>query len=95
MRQTAARLQARQPQLVAIDSTPNTAAPARLHQARLPRLLRRRRVAPFYGSRWLDRAEAWAGGRPEEKPPMPTVMVAGIAFRAIYLARLLRRAGIQ
>jgi predicted nuclease with RNAse H fold len=52
-------------------------------------------VAPFYGSRWLDRAEAWKATGHEQKPPMPTVMVAGIAFRAIYLARLLRRAGLE
>lgn len=51
-------------------------------------------VAPSYGRRdELDGPPAWAAVGHAEKPPMPTVMLAGIAFRAIYLARLLRRAG--
>ena len=50
--------------------------------------------APSYGSRALDRAEAWAEVGHTERPPMPMVMVAGIALRALYLRRLLERAGL-
>jgi predicted nuclease with RNAse H fold len=53
-------------------------------------------AAPSYGARYpLDSAAAWRSVRHVEKAPMPTVMIAGIAFRAIYLARLLRRAGLK
>jgi predicted nuclease with RNAse H fold len=50
--------------------------------------------APVYGSRpQLDGATAWRSVGHNEKGPMATAMLAGIGFRAIYLARLLRRAG--
>jgi predicted nuclease with RNAse H fold len=52
--------------------------------------------APSYGMRpRLDSVAAWKDVEHVEKPPMPTVMIAGIAFRAIYLARLLRRAELD
>jgi predicted nuclease with RNAse H fold len=52
--------------------------------------------APVYGSRSdLDGASAWRSIGHVEKGPMATAMLAGIAFRAIYLARLLRRAGLK
>jgi predicted nuclease with RNAse H fold len=52
--------------------------------------------APVYGSRpQLDAAKAWRSVGHNEKGPMATAMLAGIAFRAIYLARLLRRAGLK
>jgi predicted nuclease with RNAse H fold len=52
-------------------------------------------AAPSYGSRSeLDGATAWRSVGHVEKGPMATAMLAGIAFRAIYLARLLRRAGL-
>jgi predicted nuclease with RNAse H fold len=51
---------------------------------------------PAYGSRSdLDSAAAWRSIGHVEKGPMATAMLAGIAFRAIYLARLLRRAGMK
>jgi|SRR5215211_415359 len=50
---------------------------------------------PSYGSRAVDGAEAWASVRHAEKAPMPTVMVAAIAFRAIYLRRLLSKEGVE
>jgi predicted nuclease with RNAse H fold len=46
-------------------------------------------VAPSYGSREIDGARPWANVGHSHKPPMPMVMIAGIAFRAIYLRRLL------
>jgi predicted nuclease with RNAse H fold len=53
-------------------------------------------AAPAYGSRSnLDSAMAWRSTGHVEKGPMATAMLAGIAFRAIYLARLLRRAGLK
>jgi predicted nuclease with RNAse H fold len=53
-------------------------------------------AAPAYGSRsGLDGATAWRSIGHVEKGPMATAMLAGIAFRAIYLARLLRRAGLK
>jgi predicted nuclease with RNAse H fold len=52
-------------------------------------------AAPAYGSRSeLDGAAVWRSIGHFEKGPMATAMLAGIAFRAIYLARLLRRAGL-
>jgi predicted nuclease with RNAse H fold len=53
-------------------------------------------TAPAYGSRSaLDSGAAWRAVDHVEKGPMATAMLAGIAFRAIYLARLLRRAGFE
>jgi len=49
---------------------------------------------PSYTTRMLERKERWSD-RPTTRPPMPTVMVAGIAFRAIFLRRLLEREGIR
>ena len=43
-----------------------------------------------YGSREVDGKSAWAKIGHVEKPPMPTVMLAAIAFRAIHLRRLLQ-----
>jgi predicted nuclease with RNAse H fold len=51
-------------------------------------------VSPATGSRRADRAEAWAAAGHPEKPPMATAMIAGIAFRAIHLARRFAVAGI-
>jgi predicted nuclease with RNAse H fold len=42
-----------------------------------------------YTQRAADRADHWTEIGHVEKPPMPTVMLAGVAFRAIYLNRLL------
>jgi predicted nuclease with RNAse H fold len=51
---------------------------------------------PSYGARAeVESAAAWAEVEHSEKGPMPTVMVAGIAFRAIYLSRLLGREGLR
>jgi predicted nuclease with RNAse H fold len=53
-------------------------------------------VAPSYGSRPdLDSATAWKSVDHVEKAPIATSMLGGIAFRAIYLARLFRRAGLK
>jgi predicted nuclease with RNAse H fold len=48
---------------------------------------------PSYTTRMLERKERWEA--PTARPPMPMVMVAGIAFRAIFLRRLLEREGIR
>lgn len=50
---------------------------------------------PSYGRRAIDGPDAWAAIGHTEKAPMPTVMLAGIAFRAIYLRRLLKREGFR
>jgi predicted nuclease with RNAse H fold len=47
---------------------------------------------PSYTTRMLERKERWD---PPTRPPMPMVMVAAIAFRAIFLKRLLEREGIR
>lgn len=47
-----------------------------------------------YTTRMLERGAHWPGAS-RALPPMPTVMVAGIAFRAVFLRRLLEREGIQ
>jgi predicted nuclease with RNAse H fold len=92
--QIAARLQARQPQLVAIDAPLTLPHPLVCTKPDCPVCFADDGIAPFYGSRWLDRAEAWMAVGHGEKPPMPAVMIAGIAFRAMYLTRVLRRAEI-
>lgn len=51
-------------------------------------------LSPVTGSRFADRAEAWAAAGHPEKPPMATAMIAGIAFRAIHLARRFAAAGV-
>jgi predicted nuclease with RNAse H fold len=48
---------------------------------------------PSYTTRMLERKERWTP--PTNRPPMPMVMVAAIAFRAIFLKRLLEREGIR
>jgi predicted nuclease with RNAse H fold len=50
--------------------------------------------APSYGSRTLE-GEGWRALMPGVKGPMPMVMVAGIAFRGIYLRRRLERLGFR
>lgn len=49
---------------------------------------------PSYTTRMLERKSHW-NQSPAARPPMPMVMVAGIAFRAIFLRRLLEREGIR
>lgn len=49
---------------------------------------------PAYGTRQLERAESWRGISATMKSPMPMVMIAAIAFRAIYLRWALRRQGL-
>jgi predicted nuclease with RNAse H fold len=52
-------------------------------------------VAPSYGSRALDGRAAWVARGYETKAPMPTAMIAALAFRGIYLSRLFRRHGFK
>ena len=51
-------------------------------------------VAPTYGSRALDARATWVARGYEMKEPMATAMLAAVAFRGIYLRRLLRRRGL-
>lgn len=51
-------------------------------------------VSPSYTTRKLERKERWSDP-PSARPPMPMVIVAGIAFRAIFLRRLLEREDIR
>jgi predicted nuclease with RNAse H fold len=41
-------------------------------------------VAPSYGSRALDGRAVWVARGYETKAPMPTAMIAALAFRGIY-----------
>ena len=50
-------------------------------------------VAPSYGSRAIDARAIWVARGYEMKEPMATAMIAAVAFRGIYLRRLLRRHG--
>jgi predicted nuclease with RNAse H fold len=52
-------------------------------------------VAPSYGSRAVDGRAAWVARGYETKAPMPTAMIAALAFRGIYLRRLFRRHGFE
>jgi predicted nuclease with RNAse H fold len=52
-------------------------------------------VAPSYGSRALDGRAVWVARGYETKAPMPTAMIAALAFRGIYLTRLFRRHGFE
>jgi predicted nuclease with RNAse H fold len=82
----------RDPDVIAIDAPLSLPHAVTCSNPDCPRCL-----APDarYGSRAVDGRKAWAAVGHVEKAPMPTVMLAGIAFRAIYLRRLLERAGAQ
>jgi predicted nuclease with RNAse H fold len=84
------------PGVVAIDAPLTLPHPVVCTDSDCPVCFPEDGASPAYGSRPdLDGASAWKSVGHVEKGPMATVMLAGIAFRAIYLARLLRRAGLQ
>jgi predicted nuclease with RNAse H fold len=89
------RLAAQRPGVVAIDAPLTLPHPLTCADPDCPVCFPDSAVAPSYGSRGVDRAEAWRAIGHVEKPPMPAVMVAGIAFRAIYLRRRLEAAGLE
>lgn len=88
-------LTARRPELVAIDAPLTLPHAVTCIRPSCAICFPVNGIAPSYGSRALDRAESWKAAGHTEKPPMPTVMVAGIALRAIYLRRLLEREGLE
>jgi predicted nuclease with RNAse H fold len=84
------------PGVVAVDAPLTLPHPIVCTDDNCPVCFPHETVAPPYGSRpGLDSAAAWKAVDHVEKGPMATAMLAGIAFRAIYLARLLRRAGLE
>jgi predicted nuclease with RNAse H fold len=90
-----ALLREHRPAVVALDAPLQLPHPVTCEEEACPICFPEDGVAPSYGARTVDRPEAWKGIGHRERSPMPTVMLAGIAFRAIYLARLLRRAGLE
>jgi len=50
---------------------------------------------PVVAGRRLESATGWTATAHVGRPPMPLAMLAGIAFRGIYLARSLRRDGLD
>jgi predicted nuclease with RNAse H fold len=84
------------PDVVAVDAPLTLPHPVVCTDADCPVCFPEDGAAPVYGSRpHLDGASAWRSVGHIEKGPMATAMLAGIAFRAIYLARLLRRVGLN
>jgi predicted nuclease with RNAse H fold len=84
------------PGVVALDAPLTLPHPVVCTDADCPECFPEDGATPAYGSRPnLDGVTAWKAVGHVEKGPMATVMLAGIAFRAIYLARLLRRAGLR
>src|SRR3954466_10614905 len=49
-------------------------------------------AGPLYGTRQLDRKQEWSWLTP--RGPMPTVMISAIAFRGMFLCRVLTNRGI-
>lgn len=50
---------------------------------------------PAVAGRCLESVTGWTATAHVGRPPMPLAMLAGIAFRGIYLARSLRRSGLD
>jgi predicted nuclease with RNAse H fold len=88
------RLEDRRPAVVAVDAPLTLPHAVTCDEPECPICFPADGVAPSYGSRAIDGAAAWAAVGHAEKPPMAMVMVAGIAFRARYLQRLLERVGL-
>jgi predicted nuclease with RNAse H fold len=84
------------PGVVAVDAPLTLPHPVTCTDEDCPVCFPAQGAAPQYGSRpGVDSAAAWKSVQHVEKAPIATAMLAGIAFRAIYLARLLRRSGLQ
>jgi predicted nuclease with RNAse H fold len=81
------------PDVVAIDAPLHLPHAVRCRDEGCPRCFASGGVYSSYTTRMLERKERWEG--PTTRAPMPMVMVAGIAFRAIFLRRLLEREGIR
>jgi predicted nuclease with RNAse H fold len=81
------------PEVVAIDAPLHLPHAVTCRDEGCQRCFPRGDVYPSYTTRMLERKDRWEG--PTTRPPMPMVMVAGIAFRAIFLRRLLEREGIR
>lgn len=60
-----------------------------------PRCLQTNGTVPPVAMRAAENAVAWKQAGHKERPPMPFAMLAGVAFRGIYVARLLRRHGFD
>lgn len=82
------------PDVVAIDAPLHLPHAVTCRDEGCQRCFPRGGVYPSYTTRMLEHKERWSDPL-SARPPMPMVMVAGIAFRAIYLRRLLERAGID
>jgi predicted nuclease with RNAse H fold len=81
------------PDVVAIDAPLNLPHAVTCRDEGCERCFPRGGAYPSYTTRMLERKGKWEG--PTSRPPMPMVMVAGIAFRAIFLRRLLEREGLR
>lgn len=84
------RIRARRPDLVAIDAPLTLPHAVVCNDDACVVCFAPDGGAPLPGSRTLDRAPAWLAAGHPEKPPMPSAMLAAIAYRAIYVARRLR-----
>jgi predicted nuclease with RNAse H fold len=82
------------PDVVAIDAPLHLPHAVMCRDASCKRCFPPDESDPSYTTRKLERKERWSDP-PSARPPMPMVMVAGIAFRAIFLRRLLEREGIR
>ncbi|MDQ3647614.1 MAG: hypothetical protein M3433_03330 [Actinomycetota bacterium] len=85
----------RRPKVVAVDAPLSLPHTVTCTDSRCDICFPETEVAPAYGSRAIDLSEEWRKRGHEEKPPMATAMVAGIAFRAMYLRRLLQKRGLS
>jgi predicted nuclease with RNAse H fold len=82
------------PGVVAIDAPLSLPHPVVCDDPSCPECFPSDGSIPSYGARTeIESPSAWAEVEHTEKGPMPMVMVSGIAFRAIYLRRLLEREG--
>ena len=85
----------RRPDITAIDAPLTLPHPAICRDPDCRRCFGDPQTRPRYTSRECDLKQSWVSAGFEMSGPMPTVMIAAIAFRAIYLRRVLERSDIK
>jgi predicted nuclease with RNAse H fold len=83
------------PAIVAIDAPLFLPHAVTCHDPHCQRCFPADGTTPSYATRELERPGPWQVRGHAAKGPMPTVMLAAIAFRAIYVSRMLERNGLR
>lgn len=94
-RQLAASLTAVPVEIVAIDAPLHMPHAVACADDDCPRCFPSDGSLPSIASRALESADTWKAFGHVGTGPMPVAVLAGVAFRAMYLARVLRRSGLD